>query len=116
MHAGAYYLLLFANREDAGIARRKRFSLPACAHDTSLMFAKNNHLFSERPPSEDEKALMQKAHEANVRGDAVTALFLFKECYQKTERFEARISVRSRCCNLRCDADCGPSVMPGAGR
>jgi hypothetical protein len=88
----------------------------ACAHDTSLMFATDNHLFSERPPSEDEKALMQKAHEANVRGDAVTALFLFKECYQKTERFEARISVRSRCCNLWCDADCGPSVMPGAGR
>lgn len=81
-----------------------------------MMFATDNHLFSERPPSEDEKALMQKAHEANVRGDAVTALFLFKECYQKTERFEARISVRSRCCNLRCDADCGPSVMPGAGR
>ena len=81
-----------------------------------MMFATDNHLFSERLPSEDEKALMQKAHEANVRGDAVTALFLFKECYQKTERFEARISVRSRCCNLRCDADCGPSVMPGAGR
>ena len=52
-------------------------------------------VISETQPSDDEKRLMQMAHEANVRGDAVTALRLFKECYQKTERLEARISVRS---------------------
>ena len=80
--------------------------------DTHLMFATDIHFFSERPPSEGEKALMQKAHEANVRGDAVTAQILFKECYQKTERFEARISVRSHCCKLQFNADYVSVVHP----
>ena len=44
--------------------------------------------------------LMQEGHEANSRGDTVTALIKFRECFHDSERLEARISAANMCLKL----------------